>query len=243
MSGYEGDEVQPAPFELSARDEMDLRAYFSSYVPPPPGARSNFGSMCARLGNARNPASKEKPGSRTPWTQILDCSGSPAILNFDGEQAMIAYLDARRRFRRVCDALSRLDGVEREVLDAYHGGEESEHALGRLAGVATMTPTARQRNRSRAARGMHEPIEATVRWLAAATAPDGQQAFKDVREEAETLLASAHRQYALARRSPRSLAQGQSPQKTPATAPGGGSPDTEKAIVVAQAAASACAST
>jgi hypothetical protein len=186
--------------ELSARDEADLRAYFATYVPPPPGARSNFDSMCTRLGRARNPRSREKPAVGTPWTEILDCGASSSAVNFDGEVAMVAYLDARRRFRRVCETLARLTAAERDVLDAYYGSGESEHALGRLAGVATMTEAAQHRNRSRAARGMHEPIEATVRWLAAATAPEAREAFEVVRARAEGMLSEAKASYTGARR-------------------------------------------
>ncbi|MGH7293471.1 MAG: hypothetical protein ACRELB_00990, partial [Polyangiaceae bacterium] len=76
------------------------------------------------------------------------------------------------------------------------------HALGKLAGVAALTNTARARNRSRAARGMHEPIEATVRWLAAATSPDGRTTYADVEREAVENLRDARSRYALARQRP-----------------------------------------
>ena len=85
------------------------------------------------------------------------------------------------------------------MLDAFYGGEPTEHALGRLAGVAVLTETARRRNRSRAARRMHEPIEATVRWLAATTATDVRATFRDVREEAGALVEGASARYLRAR--------------------------------------------
>jgi hypothetical protein len=69
----------------------------------------------------------------------------------------------------------------------------------RLADVACLTETAWARNRSRAARGMHEPIEATVRWLAAATAPDGRAVFQEMRDEATAMLAAARASYLRAR--------------------------------------------
>jgi hypothetical protein len=48
---------------------------------------------------------------------------------------------------------------------------------------------------------MHEPIEATVRWLAAATAPDGRTAFQQMRDEATAMLAAAKARYMRASRS------------------------------------------
>lgn len=185
--------------KLSLSDEIELRAYFGSYVPRAPGERSSFGPMCARLGQARNPGSKERPTPDTPWTEILDCPRSYEGANFDGEDAMVMYLDARRRFRRVCEALSRLSARDQQVLDAYYGSEPFEHWLGPLAAVAALTDTATKRNRARAARGMHEPVEVTVRWLAAATSPEARAAFKEIRGEAETLLREARTSYAHAR--------------------------------------------
>jgi hypothetical protein len=181
--------------ELSLIDEIELRAYFARYVPPAPGACSNFGSMCTRLGNARNLRSKERPSPGASWTEILDCSGARAGAKFDGEYAMVEYLDAQRRFRRVAEALPQLPPRYQDALAAYYGGERAEHALGQLAGVTALTPTALRRNRSRAARGLHEPIEATVRWLTAATTPDGSLALASLRSEAEGLLRSAQRAY------------------------------------------------
>jgi len=112
---------------------------------------------------------------------------------------MVAYLDARLRFRRVSTALSLLLHQEQEVLSAYYGCEPAEHPLGALAEVACLTETAGRRNRARAARGLHEPIEATVRWLAAATAPDAREALRHMRQEAVHTLAAAGRSYRRAR--------------------------------------------
>ncbi len=184
---------------LSVRDEIELRAYFSSHAPLAPGDRSGFGAMCRRLGNSRNPRSNERPLPGTPWTEILDCRRSYAGSNFDGEDAMVAYLDARRRFRGVCEALSQLSMCDQRVLDAYYGSEPSDHPLGQLAAVAKLTETAVKRNRARAARGMHEPVEVTVRWLAAATSPEARAALVQAKSEAGALLREARRSYGCAR--------------------------------------------
>lgn len=185
---------------LSIRDEIELRAYFSSHVPLAPGDRSGFGAMCRRLGNSRNPRSNERPVPGTPWTEIVECRRTYASANFDGEDAMLAYLDARRRFRRVCEALSQLSSRDQQVLEAHYGSEpNADGVLGPLAAVACLTDTALRRNRARAVREMHEPIEVTVRWLAAATSPEARTAFKQVRAEAEVLLREARRRYAIAR--------------------------------------------
>jgi hypothetical protein len=185
--------------KLSLSDEVELRAYFSSYVPRAPGERSSFGAMCTRLGNARNPRSKQRPTADTPWTEILDCPRSYGSANFDGEDAMVMYLDGRKRFRRVCEALSMLSTCDQRVLDAFYGIDVCEHPLGQFAAVATLTDTANKRHRARAARGLHEPIEVTVRWLAGGTSPDARAAFKLMRDEAEVLLRQARGAYAHAR--------------------------------------------
>jgi hypothetical protein len=185
---------------LSLSHEAELRAYFGRYVPPVPGEQSNFGAMCTRMASSRPGSSAERPTPGTPWTELIECGSEHGAANFDGEDAMVAYLDARRRFRLVSAALAQLSDRDQAVLDAYYGAEPTEHALGRLADVACLTETAWARNRSRAARGMHEPIEATVRWLAAATAPDARAAFEQVRQEAATILAAARAGYATARR-------------------------------------------
>jgi hypothetical protein len=113
---------------------------------------------------------------------------------------MIAYIDARRRRRKVIEALSRLSERDQRVLGAYYGAEPSERGLGQLADVACLTKTAWVKNRARAARGVHETIAATVRWLAAATAPTKRAAFAEIHEEAMSLVAVARANYARARR-------------------------------------------
>jgi hypothetical protein len=185
---------------FSVHYEIELRTYFSLYLPSAPGDQSGFGAMCRRLGNSRSPRSNERPTPGTPWTEIVDCPRTYVGASFDGEEAMLTYLDARRRFRRVCEALSRLSERDQAALNAYYGAEPTEHPLERLADVACLTQTAWARNRSRAARGVHEPIEATVRWLAAATAPDARAAFEDVNREATAMVATAKANYARARR-------------------------------------------
>jgi hypothetical protein len=188
----------PESVRLSWVDEADLRAYFGSYRPSAPGERSNLSALTMRLAGGRPAHSTERPTRDTPWTEIVDCAHEHGAVNFDGEDAMIAYLDARRRFRRVSRALARIPTGDQAVLDAYYGTESPEHVLGPLAGVAILTETALRRNRSRAARGMHEPIEATVRWLAAATAPENRATLDEVRREAAEMLATAKQRYARA---------------------------------------------
>ena len=180
--------------------EIELRTYFSLYLPCAPGDQSGFGAMCRRLGNSRNPRSNERPTPGTPWTEVVDYHRMYVGASFDGEDAMLTYLDARRRFRRVCEALSRLSERDQAVLNAYCGAEPTKHPLERLTDVACLTHTAWARNRSRAARDMHEPIEVTVRWLAAATAPDARVALEDVKREATEMVAAAKTNYARARR-------------------------------------------
>jgi hypothetical protein len=185
---------------LSPREEAELRAYFGCYRPGPPGERSNFGAMCTRLAAGRTPKSTERPTPGTPWTEIVECAGAHATANFDGEDAMVAYIDARLRFRRISTALSRLSARDQEVLGAYYGYSPGEHPLGAHAEVACLTETACRRNRARAARGLHQPIEATVRWLAAATAPDGRAERDQLQREATEMLVAATTSYARARR-------------------------------------------
>jgi hypothetical protein len=186
--------------DLSLADEIELRAYFMSYMPPAPGERSGFGAMCTRIANARNGRSSERPTPGTPWTEVLECRTPHGAVAFDGEDAMVAHLDARGRFRRVCEALSHISAHDQEVLGAYYGNEACEHALGQLAAVAALTETAKRRNRARAAREIHEPVEVTVRWLAAATSPEARGALTQIRCDAEALLCGARASYARARR-------------------------------------------
>jgi hypothetical protein len=47
---------------------------------------------------------------------------------------------------------------------------------------------------------MHEPIEATVRWLTAATAADARAVSKEMRDEATAMLVVARARYVAARR-------------------------------------------
>jgi hypothetical protein len=184
---------------ISLSDEADLRIYFSRFRPSAPGDRSNFGAVAARMMWKRPPDSPQRPTPGTPWTELVECASARAVVNFDGEEAMLAHLDARWRFRRVSEALSRLSVRDQEVLDAYYSGEPTEHALGQLSTVACLTQTAQRRNRARAARGLHEPTEATVRWLAAATSPEGRAASKEINAEACAMLSAARGHYAHAR--------------------------------------------
>lgn len=188
------------PNPLSFSDEADLRAYFGRPLPSAPGERSNFGAVAARMGSKCPPDSPQRPTRGTPWTELVECSAPHAAVNFDGEEVTVAYLDARWRFRRVSEVLSRLPLRNQEVLEAYYASDAAEHQLGELAAVACLTQAARHRNRSRAARGLHEPIEATVRWLSATTAPEARAAFEDVQRQAAGLLWRARHNYALVRR-------------------------------------------
>ena len=185
--------------EISAADEMELHAYFTSFCPPVPGERSGFGAMCTRLSASGTGRSRELPTPGTPWTEIVACSSERAAANFDGEDAMVAHLDGRRRFRTLCNALSRLSAAEQLVLGAYYGQDSVEHPLGRLAGVASLTQAAMKRNRARAARGLHEPVEATVRWLAATVAPEARVALEELTREARAAVGAARRAYATVR--------------------------------------------
>jgi hypothetical protein len=185
-----------APLPLAY--EAELRAYFGCYCPGAPGERSNFGAICARMAAGRPSRSAEQPTPGTPWTEIVECSRQHGAANFDGEDAMVAYLDARRRFRKVCDALSRLSARDQDVLEAHYGGEpQRDHALGQLAAVAWLTDTAQRRNRARAARGIYEPMDVTVRsMIATATTAEGRATLGLVRREAAELLDGARRSYA-----------------------------------------------
>jgi hypothetical protein len=128
---------------LSLRDEAELRAYFGRYRPGAPGDRSDFGAICARLASGAPGRTAERPTPGTPWTEIVECAGPHGAINFDGEEATVAYIDARWRFRRVSEAVSRLSTRDLEVLNVYYGSEPSEHPLGALAEVACLTETAR----------------------------------------------------------------------------------------------------
>jgi hypothetical protein len=184
---------------FSLADEIHLRAYFACDLPPPPGERSNFGPMCARAA-LRNRQSQERPSPEAPWTEILECPGTSATSALEAEEAFVAYIDARRRFRRVRTALAQLAFDEHAALEAYFAPEPlPDHPLGRLASVGPLTPTAQRRNRARAARGLHEPAGATIRWLAASTAREARTALDEIRREAATLLRQAKGSYARAR--------------------------------------------
>jgi hypothetical protein len=108
---------------LSLSEEAQLRTYFGRYLPGLPGERSNFGVMIARKASETPRHTAERPTPGTPWTEIVECYGTRGPVNFDGEEGMVAYLDARRRFRKVSEALSRLSDRDQAVLDAYYGGE------------------------------------------------------------------------------------------------------------------------
>ena len=184
---------------FSLADEIHLRAYFACDLPPPPGERSNFGSMCARAA-LRNRRSQERPSPEAPWTEILECPGTSTTSALEAEEAFVAYIDARRRFRRVRAALAQLAFDEHAALEAYFAPEPlPDHPLGRLASVGPLTPTAQRRNRARAARGLHEPAGATIRWLAASTAREARTALDEIRREAAALFAGRRRSYARAR--------------------------------------------
>jgi hypothetical protein len=183
---------------LSCNDEAILRAYFHSYRPSAPGAKSNFGAVATRKGSAINPRTIERPTPGTPWTEILDCGHGGGATNFDGEEAMLAYIDGRRWLRRVGAAVESLSTRDQDVLDAYYGSEPSNHPLGPIAPVIALTEAARARNRGRAARGLHEPIETTVRWLATLPGNDARTATDDMRREANEMLRGARANFARA---------------------------------------------
>lgn len=195
--------------DLSLCDEVDLRAYFATDLPPAPGARSNFGAMCERIANARNPNTDEVPTplvvhrdgtmSGAAWTEILDCPlghGGAA----DAEDGFIAYVDARRRHVRVERALACVTKREQEILAAHY-------ATGRVMGVAALMELAVRENRDRAARGCHEPVRATLDSLAKeamdASRPNSSREtartkLAAIRSEAAELLTGARASYARA---------------------------------------------
>jgi hypothetical protein len=185
---------------FSLVDEIDLRAYFACSLPPPPGERSSFGPMCARIANSRNRRSPERPSPDAPWTEVIECRPAHGTGAFEAEEAFVAYIDARRRFRRVRAALAKVAFDERATLEAYFAPEPlPDHPLGRLASVGPLTPTAQRRNRARAARGLHEPAGATIRWLAASTAREARATLDEIRREAAALLRRAKADFARAR--------------------------------------------
>jgi hypothetical protein len=204
--------------ELTLGEEIPLRAYFARYVPPAPGSGSSFGGMCARLSNARNPATKELPtpfvvdddgsASGAVWTEILDC-GRDSSSAGDGEDAMIAHIDAIRCMARVRRTLSRLMANDQDVLDAHYASDRTAGPLGRFAGVAALTIAARTENRERAARGQYESIHDTLDSLArTARASASERAhtralLASVRSESHSLLNAARTRYARAWRESR----------------------------------------
>src|SRR5579883_795811 len=82
--------ARPNPLPLS--DEADLRAYFSRLRPSAPGDRSNFSAVAARMASKRPPDSSQRPTPGTPWTELVEGASARATVNFDGEEAMVAYL-------------------------------------------------------------------------------------------------------------------------------------------------------
>lgn len=191
---------------LTLGDEAELRAFFAMYVPPAPGAVSGFGAMCNRLANAKNPKTTELPSPNGPWTEMVECAHALSAAG-DGEDAMIAHLDALRRMRHVRRALDAIERYEREVLAMHYGGDlDAAGPLGRLSAVATLTSAAISENRRRAARDRHETVEETLADVAVLAKRPGAQrvgarAILDaVRREASTLLDSARTSFARARR-------------------------------------------
>jgi hypothetical protein len=188
--------------ELTLGEEAELRAFFMLYLPPAPGSASSFGAMCARVANIRNPATNELPtplvihcdGTATgaPWTEILDCS-TLAHATTDGEDAMIAHVDALRRMHR--------------VLSARYAENVPAGPLGAMTGVAALTSVIAVENRRRAAADRHETVEATVASLIAASDSTSKTdrardraMVNAARREASALLDSARASYAQARR-------------------------------------------
>jgi hypothetical protein len=202
--------------ELTLGEEAELRAFFMLYLPPAPGSASSFGAMCARVANIRNPATNELPtplvihcdGTATgaPWTEILDCS-TLAHATTDGEDAMIAHVDALRRMHRVRRALGQLTPHEQDVLSARYAENVPAGPLGAMTGVAALTSVIAVENRRRAAADRHETVEATVASLIAASDSTSKTdrardraMVNAARREASALLDSARASYAQARR-------------------------------------------
>jgi hypothetical protein len=181
---------------FSLADEIDLRAYFTCSLPPAPGDCSSFGAMCSRIANSRNRRSTERPSPDAPWTELIGCHPAPGGNAFAAEEAFVTYIDVRRRFRHVRASLAQLARDEHAALEAYFAPEPvPDHPLGRLAGVGPLTPTAQKRNRARAARSIHEPAGATIKWLAASPNREARAALDDIRREAAALLRHAKASY------------------------------------------------
>jgi hypothetical protein len=125
---------------ISFFDEVDLRAFFTMGMPKAPGAETSFGAMCARLG-MRNPKTAERPTpfvvhrdgttSGAPWTELVECPPASKGSAFDPEDALVAYVDAKRRMSRVRAALALLSVRHVEVLAAHYGEERGGAAWGR----------------------------------------------------------------------------------------------------------------
>src|SRR5260221_14166197 len=135
----------------------ELWWYFAFNIPVPPGHASAFGPMCNRLERA-NPNTEErptpfvvKPGGITEgaaWTEIIACGHGGEEPN-DGEDAMIAHLDAKRATATVAGYLAELPRRDYLVLEAYYGGwsiEPDKH-LGHYRAVARLTKVAHHENR------------------------------------------------------------------------------------------------
>jgi hypothetical protein len=200
--------------ELTIGEEILLRAYFARYLPPAPGAGSSFGGMCSRLSNARNPATTERPtpfvvrsdgtAAGAVWTEILDCGRGSSSSASDGEDAMIAHIDALRCLGRVRRALATLSAGDQRVLDVHYASDRTTGPLGRLAAVGALTSAARIENRRRAVDGRHELIQDTLDSLVK-TAPGSaagrahtRALLAAVRAEATALLSAARTSYARA---------------------------------------------
>lgn len=182
---------------LSPRDEADLRIYFALELPPPPGTQSSFGPMCERVSNSRNPKTKELPSEGVPWTDIIECSWGRSSTH-DGEDAFIAYVDARRFVKRVHIALSRLTEHEREVLRAHYTELD----------LAPLTPTAERENRERAATERHESVATSVTHLnreakdmraSKASRDDTRAKLTAIRREVAEMLQEARAAYSRTR--------------------------------------------
>jgi hypothetical protein len=197
--------------ELGPVDEMDLLWYYGLELPPVPGLGSTFTAMCARL-QARNPRTKELPSDDTPWTEVLKCKVAEASSALDGEDQMIAYIDAQRRAGRVRSVLRQLGAEEWAVLEARFARDTVEARLraqfGDLAGVALLTATATEQMAKRARADKHDSVTGTlVDLVARAKAHDVRgETRREVRKvldrilaEADTMTANAIQAYVSAR--------------------------------------------
>jgi hypothetical protein len=227
--------IQSLDCVVSPIEEMELYWYFSVDPPPVPGEGSVFGAMCERLERLRFEREDENKSkhrrrhqfceapeqaeAEVPWTQFVHVGHQ--YPSAGGEDAMIAYVDAQRRARRVLAALKQLSARDYLVLQVRFGTDEQDvraydrrlvDRFGSLVGVVLLTPTYEREQRRLLRRGRKETGYAVVGQLITlqrnAVAPKARrESARDVldsmRREAIQLVTTAVQAYAAARKEAR----------------------------------------